>query len=61
MKNKLLRILYSALSAMILTLILFSITENELVEKVGMFIIIFSCSLFFGSPREFKRNNKKEN
>lgn len=53
MKNKFLNIIYAGISAMILTSILFFLTDNELVEKIGMFIIIFVSVLFFNNPKNF--------
>ncbi|GEM02708.1 hypothetical protein HHA03_22400 [Halolactibacillus halophilus] len=54
MKNKFMNIIYAAISAMILTSILFFLTDNEVVEKIGMFIIVFISVLFFSN---YKKTN----
>lgn len=52
--NNLTRIFFSSLLAMILSTILVSVTKNQMVTTVGIFIIVFFSILLFSKKRTAK-------
>lgn len=58
-RDKISKIIYTAVLTMILTIILFSITNNEIVHRIGIFIIVFSSVLFFSNfTKKYSRYKK---